>query len=692
MGQLTRLSASLELNSVQFKEEMDKSTAKVKQFRGQSKRAGKDVNDFGRHMRHASRNVAVIQGPLGSVAGRMSSMASIASGGVTPAMVGIGAAVSATSFALYEAVGAFSQLERTQLRTQALLNSTGYAAGLTSSELEQMAIRVGKDTLASAAGVRNAQGILLTFRSIQGDTFERSIELSQDLAEVMGTDITQAALQLGKALEDPTIGLTALRRSGVSFTESERDLVRQMVETGDVAEAQTFILDKLAQQIGGAGVGAGGGVAGQADLLTENWALLLQELGRSGPGDAASGMLAGIAGQLESLTNFFAEPTLNEQLDTLVNQRFALEESIAELQAEPAGLARDAQLAALRDRHSQVLEDTQAFVEKVQAIRDEERRAEEGAAEAAAQAESDRAAARQAKAEEAGAKDLLRLETRLANQSERIRMDHEKQLEQIRTLQLSKEDLERRGFENMELLRDELAAREEERYQAEVAKLNERQIQEQLREREALERIQKERERQRQKDLKEAEALAQKKQQLEQAVTNGAIGLVKSLTKEGSKARRLVVIAERAAALVRARIAMHEAIAKAQALDPTGAMAAKARVEGLLNIAQIAAIGLSGVAHGGLENVPAEGTFLLDRGERVLSPRQNEDLTDFLSAERSQPAGINVVVNEAPGVTTSTNFSDGVLTIDMMREDLLNGGEISQILSETHNVNRIPER
>jgi hypothetical protein len=39
---------------------------------------------------------------------------------------------------------------------------------------------------------------------------------------------------------------------------------------------------------------------------------------------------------------------------------------------------------------------------------------------------------------------------------------------------------------------------------------------------------------------------------------------------------------------------------------------------------------LGGAAHGGMGYVPRETTYLLDRGERVLSPNQNQDLTNFL--------------------------------------------------------------
>lgn len=42
---------------------------------------------------------------------------------------------------------------------------------------------------------------------------------------------------------------------------------------------------------------------------------------------------------------------------------------------------------------------------------------------------------------------------------------------------------------------------------------------------------------------------------------------------------------------------------------------------------------IGGAFHGGIDNVPAESTYLLDKGERVLSPRQNKDLTSFLQDE-----------------------------------------------------------
>lgn len=63
---------------------------------------------------------------------------------------------------------------------------------------------------------------------------------------------------------------------------------------------------------------------------------------------------------------------------------------------------------------------------------------------------------------------------------------------------------------------------------------------------------------------------------------------------------------------------------------------------GLARVASIAGLTFSGAAHGGLTNVPEESTYLLQRGERVLSPNQNRDLTDYMSGATSASTSISV--------------------------------------------------
>lgn len=52
--------------------------------------------------------------------------------------------------------------------------------------------------------------------------------------------------------------------------------------------------------------------------------------------------------------------------------------------------------------------------------------------------------------------------------------------------------------------------------------------------------------------------------------------------------------------------------------------------------------GIAGIAHGGLSNVPREGTYLLDRGERVLAPEQNRDLKKFMAEGSGGDRGVIV--------------------------------------------------
>jgi hypothetical protein len=56
------------------------------------------------------------------------------------------------------------------------------------------------------------------------------------------------AIQLGKALNDPIAGISALSRVGVTFTEEQKATIESMVKMGDVAGAQKLILAELARE------------------------------------------------------------------------------------------------------------------------------------------------------------------------------------------------------------------------------------------------------------------------------------------------------------------------------------------------------------------------------------------------------------------------------------------------------------
>jgi phage-related minor tail protein len=63
-----------------------------------------------------------------------------------------------------------------------------------------------------------------------------------DMSVALGTDASGSAIQLGKALNDPIKGVAALQKVGVSFTESQKEQIKTLVETGDTLGAQKIIL------------------------------------------------------------------------------------------------------------------------------------------------------------------------------------------------------------------------------------------------------------------------------------------------------------------------------------------------------------------------------------------------------------------------------------------------------------------
>ena len=157
--------------------------------------------------------------------------------------------------------------------------------------------------MATEDSVLEASQQLLTFRSIAGETFDRTLVAAQDLAAVGFGSVQSAAVQLGKALEDPEQGLSALRRVGVSFSASQRELISTLVDTGRTLEAQQVILRAVEQQVGGAGAAQASGLTGATHRLSEAWEDLLTNIGNTGPWQAAANYLTGMVDDINTALN-----------------------------------------------------------------------------------------------------------------------------------------------------------------------------------------------------------------------------------------------------------------------------------------------------------------------------------------------------------------------------------------------------
>jgi len=184
--------------------------------------------------------------------------------------VGLGAATAAVGalgvglgLAISEAMGAQAVLAQ----TESVIKSTGGAAGMTAQAITDLAGAISLQSRFSDDAVQTAENLLLTFTNIGSDVFPQATQAMADMATAMGTDVSSGAIQLGKALNDPVAGISALTRVGVTFTDAQKKVIEALVKTGDIAGAQKIILAELDKEFGGSAKAAAETFAGKLDVL-----------------------------------------------------------------------------------------------------------------------------------------------------------------------------------------------------------------------------------------------------------------------------------------------------------------------------------------------------------------------------------------------------------------------------------------
>lgn len=217
-------------------------------------------------------------------------------GGLTGAMGKFAAAFAASTAAallfnkmLQETIEA----QRAMAQLEAVVRSTGGAAGYTANQLADLAGEMQGLTTYSDEAIMSAQSMLLTFTRIGHDVFPAATSAVADLATAMGGDLKGAAIQIGKALNDPITGITALTRVGVSFSESQKSVIKDLVETGRAAEAQRMILKELTTEFGGSAAAARDTLGGALKALNNAFGELFE---------GSKGSTAAIVDSINSVT------------------------------------------------------------------------------------------------------------------------------------------------------------------------------------------------------------------------------------------------------------------------------------------------------------------------------------------------------------------------------------------------------
>jgi hypothetical protein len=161
-------------------------------------------------------------------------------------------------------ISAAEESAKVSALTAAAIKSTGSAAHVTAGQVAGLANALMAKTGVDDEAIKSGQNMLLTFTRIRDEAgkgnkiFDQASSVLLDMTAAMtGGNVTseamrKQAIQLGKALNDPVKGMTALRRVGVTFTQQQTDQVAAMVKSGDVLGAQKLILAELRREFGGA--------------------------------------------------------------------------------------------------------------------------------------------------------------------------------------------------------------------------------------------------------------------------------------------------------------------------------------------------------------------------------------------------------------------------------------------------------
>lgn len=195
-------------------------------------------------------------------------------------VVAVGAAFAATAGIIGSSIKAWDEQDKAIKQTEAVLKSTKNAVGLTKDQLIALSAQMQKNSVFADEQVLSGQNLLLTFTKIGKDVFPAATETMLNMSQALGQDMKASAIQLGKALNDPINGVTALRRVGVSFNEEQLKTIERLQTSGDLMGAQKIILQELATEFGGSALAATQTFSGQIQQMKNNFGDLQETIGK----------------------------------------------------------------------------------------------------------------------------------------------------------------------------------------------------------------------------------------------------------------------------------------------------------------------------------------------------------------------------------------------------------------------------
>lgn len=242
-----------------------KITADSTQFESAINKVKQSTSKFGKQFENSTKGI------IGNSASLITKI-----GGIGLAVGAVSKVFKTVGKAIAELDRAYSEHEKVVNVLNSTLQATGATAWTTSQQLQKSASELQRMSNFADESIMGMQTVLLGFKSIKGDTFDKATMAIADMATVMKMDLSSAAQTVGKALDDPINGLSSLSRQGFVFSEEQKKLIKSFMDAGDVAKAQGVILEELNTTYGGAAKAS----ADAGTRLKNSWSDLKETLGK----------------------------------------------------------------------------------------------------------------------------------------------------------------------------------------------------------------------------------------------------------------------------------------------------------------------------------------------------------------------------------------------------------------------------
>ncbi|HQD68777.1 MAG TPA: hypothetical protein PLO87_09315 [Ornithinibacter sp.] len=227
---------------------------------------GRKADGAGRKTGGFGKSFALLAGPIGA------GIAAIGLGG---------AALGKFTDFLGSSVAEARESEKVGKTTAQIIKATGGAAKVSAGQVGALAESLSEKAGVDDEVIQTGANLLLTFKNVRNEAgqgsaiFDRATAAAVDLSASGFGSVDSSAKMLGKALNDPLKGISALSRAGVTFTQQQKDQIKVLVESGDVLGAQKIILGEVESQVGGVAAAS----ATMGEKVKVSWDNLKEQVG-----------------------------------------------------------------------------------------------------------------------------------------------------------------------------------------------------------------------------------------------------------------------------------------------------------------------------------------------------------------------------------------------------------------------------